>query len=186
MNLESVISESSDVLDTVQEWYQELYTKKFEKYFRNQTDLYKRLQSESRSITDSELETILIDIPLDLFSVAETLNTLKLYMEVLKLSIKPKIKEISQNSTESTQTKRDQYAEMQVIGDRILIKVYESVINQVENQITFSKELIMSAKKLWDARRRTEDVNPISTANPISENIPEYEINNLKSNFYVK
>ena len=185
MNLESILSENSEVLDTVNSWYQELYTVKFKKYFKNQIDLYKRMQSDSRSITDSELEIILIDIPLDLFSVAETLNTLKLHSEVLKLSIKPKIKELSQNSKESTQSKRDQDAEMQVIGDRILIKVYESVIHQVESQITFSKELIMSAKKLWDARRRTEESNPVSSIQ-LSEDIPEYDIDNVKSNTYIK
>ena len=139
MNLDSILHDNVETLETVNSWYQKLYRDKFQKYFENQKELYKRMQSKSRSITDTELETILIDIPLDLFSVAEMLNTLKLQTEVLKLSIKPKIKELSQNSKESTQTKRDQDAEMQVIGDRILIKVYESVINQVESQITFSK-----------------------------------------------
>lgn len=185
MNLDSILHDNVETLETVNSWYQKLYRDKFQKYFENQKELYKRMQSKSRSITDTELETILIDIPLDLFSVAEMLNTLKLQTEVLKLSIKPKIKELSQNSKGSTQTKRDQDAEMQVIGDRILIKVYESVINQVESQITFSKELIMSAKKLWDARRRTEESNPVSPVPP-SEDIPEYEIDNAKSNIYIK
>lgn len=185
MNLDSILHDNVETLETVNSWYQKLYRDKFQKYFENQKELYKRMQSKSRSITDTELETILIDIPLDLFSVAEMLNTLKLQTEVLKLSIKPKIKELSQNSKESTQTKRDQDAEMQVIGDRILIKVYESVINQVESEITFSKELIMSAKKLWDARRRTEESNPVSPVPP-SEDIPEYEIDNAKSNIYIK
>lgn len=67
-------------------------------------------------------------------------------------------------------------------GDRFLVSAYDSLYERVSRQITFSKELIMSCKKIWDARRNS-DQNPMPS---VSEtDLPEYQAPN-KPSTYIK
>ena len=186
-----VSAETSDLLDSVVSWCNNLYDEKFSKYFSYQKELYGRLEDTFRPISDSELEHILSQLPLDLFAVSESLNDLRLSAAVLKLSIKRKLKTVSKSSIESTQIKRDEDAELSVIDDKILLEAFNATILRVENQISFSRELIMSAKKIWDGRRKTDTVNPVSeqsydssgtTGSPPA--IPTYQITCTKE--YIK
>ena len=48
--------------------------------------------------------------------------------------------------------------------------IYTAVVTRVEIDIAFSKELIMGARKVWDARRRSEDA-PVGEIPP---ELPDY------------
>ncbi len=176
---EEVVLENQPVLDSVAAWAAELYNSTFSKYFEDIRLLSNRLSQKSRPITDEELELILSSLPLNLFEVSEKLSSLRLSIEVLKLRIKEKSKEISLHSTKGTESKRQEDGDMQVIGDRVLVEAYKSVADRVENEISFCRELIMSAKKIWDARRRTEDANPVSPKDSYNQSsIPDYNVLN--------
>lgn len=176
MNLNEVLSNHSEDIEAVQKWCDEIYQNKFAVYFQEVENLYKRFKDNRRAITDEELEYILTLVPLDLFSVAEALNQFRLSSEVIKMKIKQMEKEAAKASEETSLTRKQEDAYIKTLPDRILQESYSTVIQRVENQISFSRELIMSAKKLWDSRRRGEESNPVSEVNPaMPEEIPDYD-----------
>ena len=63
---------------------------------------------------------------------------------------------VAEAKAEEAESKMEEYT--------ILSNALETLITRVDSEISFSRELIMSAKKIFDARRNTEQVNPI---NPI-------------------
>ena len=66
-------------------------------------------------------------------------------------------------------------------------KIYNSVNERVRRQISFSRELIMSSKKLWDARRATEDANPIGGVVKEETELPNYSYDSdARKNVYIK
>lgn len=162
IDLNSAQRSMEEDIQSVDNWCEELYQKYFAEYFSRQRTLYTRLESKSHPITDSELEDILTSTPLDLFTVSEKLSSMKTSHEVIKLRNKQKMAELKKNSSASTITQKTEDAEIQMIEDKILDTAYASVISRVENEISFSKELIMGAKKIWDRRSQTENANPVS------------------------
>ena len=58
--------------------------------------------------------------------------------------------------------------------DKILILAYDNLITRVEKEMSYSRELIMSAKKIYDARRNTEQSNPVSEVNSKQNDLPDY------------
>ena len=162
----------NDVKD-VNEWAESEYNKYFAQYFKGEVDLYNRMKSKKDPITDQELEWILTDLPLELFSVTEQLSKLRITEEVIKLSIKKREREYVHSYSEGSETKRKVEAAALTADDRLLVTVYDEIAERVTRQMTFSKELIMSAKKIWDARRAdgilVTDVN--TTKEP---ELPEY------------
>ena len=54
--------------------------------------------------------------------------------------------------------------------DEIAVMVYSSLIDRIEGELSFSRELIMGSKKLWDARR-SNATNPVA---PVVPELPEY------------
>lgn len=180
-----VIENNKETLDTVQVWCSELYNSKFSNFFEYPRKLSERLNSNVRSITDQELEEILSSLPLKLFDASETLSQCKLNVEVLKLKVKDKSREVAKSSSEKTDSKRNEEGEIAVLGDKLLIACYSSVVDRVERELTYCRELIMSAKKIWDARRRTEDINPVTPQDySKSQSIPDYNVSDSK--VYVK
>ena len=136
----------SDILP-IQIYCDEIYkSNKFEECFCNVNALVGKMESKMDPISDTDLEWILIELPMKLFVASESLNKLRLSLEVLKL----KIKELKSNDEQSNETEY-----------QVLKVVHENIISKVENQITMSKELIMGAKKVWDSRRSAEKSNPI-------------------------
>ena len=77
-------------------------------------------------------------------------------MLIIKLTIKQRKKNETQEAID------EEYKLMNI--------VYNCVIDKVEHQLSFSKELIMGAKKVWDARKRTEQ--PVI---PEVNNLPDYQ-----------
>lgn len=135
----------------------EIYNKYFSSYFSKVDEMYKRFQDKSVSITDTELEWIMTALPLELMSASGALAQFKQHNEIIKLTIK-------QRKADSKQEDIDEEYKLMNI-------VYNCVISKVENKLSFSKELIMGAKKVWDARKHTEQVNPIKDVN----SMPDYQ-----------
>ena len=179
MNTDVYQEEISNMLD----WIQHEYDVRFADYFRDVRKLFKRMQSEARPITDDELSQILINLPMTLFDVSEKLNEIKVAHEIVKLKVKQQKAEYINNSDAKTATAKEAEAELAVMDSRIMQAVYHTIINRVENELSFAKELIMGAKKIWDGRRKTEQINPISVNSaPYSDNITTESIDMMHGN----
>lgn len=157
---------SADVV----EWCNMIYDSCFAEFFDSERQLYDLLKNTARPISDAELENILTTLPLQLFSASEALSQLKIKSELVKFEIKDKLYNTEHSSTASSATGRKEEAAYSVIADQVLQAAYISVIDRVEKEISYSKELIMTAKKIWDARRNTEQASPI---NPV---LPDYQV----------
>ena len=181
-NLDKVISEYSDDMHTVQNFCDSIYRDNFEDNFKEVRSLYKRMKSNVHPITDAELEYILTTFPMELFSVAERLNRLRLNCEVVKLKNKETVEKLRSDAISfaseqnMNKTQANEYVSRviskEMVEYEILHSAYTSVITRVENEQTFSKELIMGAKKVWDSRRNSELSNPVGMVVP--ENLPTY------------
>lgn len=173
MDLNMICDEYQEDFNSITEWCDKIYEKRFSAYFTDQRELSNRLKSKTKPISDDELEFILMEVPLNMFDVSEALNNFQMEYEVLKLEVKGKETKLAKDSTESTETKRKEFAAEQVIGDKILILAYNNILARVEKEISYSRELIMAAKKLYDRRTQTECANPISEH--VSLSLPEYQ-----------
>lgn len=167
-------------INDVTQWCNDFYDKQFAKYFTKSRELYKRLNSNTRPISDSELNYILIDLPITLFDVSEVLSQTRVSLEVIKLRAKEQATELMKGIDAKTLTEKKDSVAVQMVDANLLIMSYESVISRVESEIKFSQELIMGAKKVWDSRRKTETANPIGLVDPIStkqniNNLPDYK-----------
>lgn len=181
IKLAEINEELSEDILAVSDWADEIYSDKFSKYFKDQRELYVRLESKERLITDSELEQILTTLPLELFSVSEVLSQFKISQEVVKLRVKQIEADKVSESDEKSVTKKKEDAAMQTLEHKLLITVYSAVISRVESEISFSRELIMSAKKIWDARKSTESSNPVGPVVTDGDELPEYSYKSKSS-----
>lgn len=147
-------------------WCDDKYTQVFSEHFKRQRDLYKRLESKTHPITDEELEDILTTLPLEMFTVAEKLSKLKTAQEVIKVRNKRDLAEKKESSTLKTQTARDEDAKLQMLEQQLMDTLYTAVIERVDKEMSFTRELIMGAKKVWDRRSQAEGASPIAPINP--------------------
>lgn len=153
----------------VEDWAENEYQSYFAAHFVKEKEMYSKLKSASCPITDEELEWIITSLPLELFSAADRLTKLKLRQEVIKLHIK----ELATNRDLDETEKKNASNE-----DRFLINAYGTIIERVEREMSFSRELIMGAKKVWDARR-ANDPHPSIATGP-DYNLPEYQLTYIK------
>lgn len=165
------MSDISKALESLKEDFEsadnlvdEIYHKYFHAYFKKEQVMYGKFRATDDPITDKELEWIITSLPLDLFSASNALAQFKQHLEIVKL----KIKQRKNTDTENLDGLDEEYKLMNII--------YTSVITRVELEISFSKELIMGAKKVWDARRSSE-VAPIGEVVKKVE-LPEYKLDN--------
>ena len=165
VNLDILEAEFLDASGDVASWCENQYDKIFSQYFDNVSDLYLRLTKTKTKITDEELEWVLTFLPLQLIAVSEDLSLYKLNNNNLKIYIKKLELESAHNSTAKTVTESKDIAYLDSASYRMLSNAYASVITRVENQINFSRELIMSAKKIWDSRKSTMEASPINSVN---------------------
>lgn len=142
----------------------EIYDKYFASYFKKEIALHTRFRDADVPITDKELEWLITSLPLELFSVSNALAQFKQHNEIVKLKIKQRK---SRSKDEVDDGLDEEYKLMSII--------YASVITRVEQEISFSKELIMGAKKIWDARRSGERA-------PIGEKLPEPDLPDYRVN----
>lgn len=183
-----MISETFDLYSNytseIIEWIDEQYSLQFSEYFDIQHTLYQRFSDGSRPITDSELEQILVDIPLKLFSASERLASIQASIEAIKLKIKRDEHTIADKHGDLSDTKRKELASISTTDDKIVLSAYNSLVSRIEREMSYSRELVMGAKKIWDARRRTESSNPIKETDTSSyDSLPDYV---PKSQTYIK
>jgi len=146
--------------DAADKLVEEIYNKYFASYFIREEVMHQRFQDVDVPINDTELSWIITALPLELFSVANALAQFRQHLEIVKLKMKQR------KAEKITDTNLDTEFKLMTI-------IYTSVISRVEQQISFSKELIMGAKKVWDARRSSE-ITPIGEVN--LPDLPEYDI----------
>jgi hypothetical protein len=175
LDISSIQSSAEQDLQAVEGLVNSLYEHNFSEYFKGSREIFSRLDSNSHPITDEELNWILIDLPVKLFDVSEKLSQFKMKHETLKLILKKKESDITSELKDNGAKAGDIKIEVAnaTIEDKLLINAYASVIGRVESEVAFSKELIMSGKKIWTARRETDASNPVSE---IPEELPDYKI----------
>lgn len=135
------LSSAENYMDSV---YNELFSGSFSRIF----EMKRIFENDGVPISDANLEVILTDVPLILFDIAEALNKLKLRYEIIRLKVKQ-----NKNKYES---KEDEFE------DNLMVVIYKSLIDRVSSEISYSRELVMSAKKIWDRRRETENIHNVS------------------------
>ena len=161
-DISRAIASLQEDFDSADALVEEIYQKYFARYFAGESELYAKFQDSEIVINDKELEWILITLPLNLKSVSSALAQFKQHNEIVKL----KIKQRKSKDNDSEPGLDEEYKLMSII--------YAAVITRVEAEISFSKELIMGAKKVWDARRSSE-IAPVREIVPDQE-LPEYRI----------
>ena len=162
IDLEQIDNSMQDDINSVSRWVTKIYDEQFGPQFQGVRELFQRLQSTEHPITDEEINWVLTSLPLQLFTVSEALAQLRTRSDVIKMKNKQMKAELIRESLETTMTKKTEEADEALLGNRLLANVYDNVIARVESEISFSRELIMSCKKLFDARRSTENVDPVS------------------------
>lgn len=164
----------------MEEWIAANYNKHFAPYFANQIQLSQSLKSNE--VSNEELEQLLVCIPLDLFQVSEVLNEFKLRIESIKLEIRNKQIEHMQKSISKTEEQKRQEARASTYEDTLLLSAYESLVSRVEREMSYSRELIMSAKKIWDGRKEGFTGSmPVAEDNYEPHNLPKYTPNTKKN-----
>ena len=162
MNIDNILTRYNEDIDSMLSWCDKTYESIFDPHFQRYTDLANRLNDAARPLSDSELEWILTDLPMDLFDVSEKISQLHASQQVVKLRAK-------YDSTQSSDAREE-------LEGKIVIAAYDYLLLRVEKQVSYLRELIMGAKKVWDSRRRTESANPV-TETPKEEQLdglPDY------------
>lgn len=182
MNKDQVCKGIPDSLNRFSEFDEILeqeYLDMFYENFKGLHDLYSRFKSKVTPITDEELSYIMTTLPLQLFDVSENLNYLKLRCEILKIDMKTKSADVRLNSSydaDSGLTKGEYHEYLNNViastteEDQIVLALYRTLIERVESERMYAKELIMGAKKIWDSRRSAEESAPVQPTD-----LPEYD-----------
>ena len=165
IDISHAVDELKDDFSSADTLVDEIYNKCFARYFNRTKELEAAFQNKTTPITDAQLEDIIVGLPLDLIQVSTSLAQFKQHQEIVKLTIKQRKKDKSDKLPWDADLDTE-YALMSI--------VYSAVILRVEGEISFSKELIMGAKKVWDARKRTETIVPIKEQ-PVE--LPNYDVN---------
>ena len=168
MELKEVELAMSEDITDAHDWVSSKYTELFAEYFAEVRGLSARMKSKTQPISDQELESVLTNLPLD------KLSDIKLNYEVIKLHNKKEHTEAVKQSKASTVSQRNAEADVATIGNRALELVYETLIERVEKEVSYTRELIMAAKKIWDGRRKAEQSVPIGPVSVQSQPESEY------------
>lgn len=174
MTIQGIIDNfyQEDILG-VTSWCEDKFNKLFASSFQKVDELYRAMESKSQPITTEQLEWALTEFPLDLYVVAENVSQLKLEAEVIKLKNKQLKKDLTDNYRDVAKgSELTEHVNYKMIENEIVLAAYNSLIARVESKLAYSREFIMGAKKIWDARVKTTTVNPISEVN--AEDLPEY------------
>lgn len=176
IDLSAIQASVSGDLDAVSGIVESMYNTNFAPYFKESRDVFNRLNSKVNPISDDELSYILIDLPVKLIDISEQVGAFRIKCETLKLLAKRKESELSSELKESGMKSADikETVTLNLMEDKLLISAYSTVISRVESEIAFCKELIMGAKKIWDARRKSESANPVSEVES-KDDLPDYQ-----------
>lgn len=159
--------------------HDEMYEAIFADYFKEARSMFNRIRSSTRPVTDEELAWVLETLPMQLFDVSECRAKLQLSLECSKLKLSSDFQQfclsLPENEAKFPQSKLREVFDVKNMDDSITLKVYESLITRIDKEVQYCRELIMSSKKIWDARRKTEISNPVSEGDYESE-LPEYTV----------
>lgn len=174
-SIDDVSREYRSAIESVEEWCNNLYEERFEHHFSGFRDVFRKLRNSGSKITDAELEDLLITLPITLFDASESLSVLRIATETVKIGTKRKSDNAANLGRKAglSSTAAKEFAASEVLDDKLLITAYESVISRVESEISFCREMIMSAKKIWDARRKTDIANPVTEVSELPEFVPD-------------
>ena len=183
--IQSIAAMYAGDIKSVKDWCNKFYDRYFAEHFAGFRDAFNRLKKAGNKITDDELETLLITLPIRLFDASEVLSGTKIALSTVRIGMKQKENDLIAEGKESGKSAAaaKESAASAILDDQILVAAYDIIISRVESEISFCREIIMSAKKIWDARRRTENANPVS---PV-ESLPEYNPDDKrKGNSYIR
>lgn len=166
--------------DKIIEYIDKTYNNIFGELFSKMEEVGKNL-SDQKQISDSELEYILVSLPLDLMQISEKLNDIRMILETLKLKHSD-LKQDALNKYNDWYEGKAKHAgcsasafvnsNSDVRNSELYQKILSNIITRVENRLSYSRELIMGAKKIWDARRATEQLMPVGELD--IDKLPEY------------
>lgn len=196
-SLSDVIEEYSPDFSEANDLVLQIYTKNFSHFFDIVDKFYYSMQKEKNKLSDEELEEILIDLPLNLFEVSDKVTGLRIQLEVTKL----KNREVRENIRTAIDSS-DAFSDMSktdrkeavaratassMVPYELLADVYEVLLDLISNKVSFAKELIMSAKKVWTSRRETEDSMPVAEPDTSDDgpDLSAYDFNKKKPQQYV-
>ena len=77
MDFKTILSNVDTHTKEVTEWCDSIYNEKFASLFSGVRELFTRMQSETKPITDDELVWTLSELPLQLFSISESVQQLR-------------------------------------------------------------------------------------------------------------
>ena len=138
-----------DVLKEIDSVIQSLYAETFGELFEKVSNLYTRFKSHTQPISDEELEQILTELPLNLFTVAERLSSMKLRLAVTKLENKRTRRDLLRQYNQS-----EQWADLSAGARR------DAISAQVEDD-TFDNDIVVMvydaviSKRLWNVHSNT-------------------------------
>lgn len=158
--MNTIMCEIIEEMEEVNEIADSIYHKLVGDYFDTVIKLSERFRSNTLPITDTELEEVLTLLPLKLFQVSEALSKAKLTHEGVKLKTKECEKE-------------------KELDYKLTAAVYSSVIARIEKELSYSREFVMSSKKIWDSRRDAE-ISPIHSDVGDRPELPDYDSSKLK------
>ena len=170
-------------------WVVETYDREFSEYFKEVDRLYTKFNSGYEKITDEDLEEVMSTIPLKLFEVTERLAKYRAFAEFIKYKIKEKRNQAFKDSDQKTQALKKEDADSAVAEDEFFLKLHNIMIEMVESKMSYSRELIMSAKKIYTARKQTELNSKFIESKVTQQNdtLPEYEgFGTTEVNAYIK
>lgn len=171
---------SADI-SAIQNWVQEMFSSIFGESFNEIQALYAQLKNADHPIGDAELERLLTILPLDLVEASEKLNGLRLTFETVKLKNKDMERDLTHKYSDYediTATVRKSIVDSEMSEYKLYAIAYSALISRAEGHISFCKEMIMAAKKIFDSRRAAEAAIPISPGVPLADNphpdLPSY------------
>ena len=172
MNITKLIDDTMKGVDELDAWCDKIYQDNFGDHFKEVRKLRAQMDMAERfPIPDADLEMILIDLPLELISALESVHRLRTHQELMKFNAKYRVREESPPT--ASKADRDEIT----AGMLAVAKAYENIIERADREIAYCRELIMGAKKIWDARRNAENANPVSETTKKSKKdkpLPEY------------
>lgn len=172
-NFKKVADEYNDNIDAASSYYHSMYDN-----FRPMVDRirsYSSIASDTfKPIDDESLEELLTSVPLILIDISEALADMQVRMNTVKLSLKDKKFRSKQDLVQSgeAKTSASELVAGEFYADELLVNIYQTVIDTVEHDLSYGRELVMGAKKIWDRRRDAENAVPIKESEPPS--LPEY------------
>ena len=184
IDLSYIVDGLQQDVNEIIDWSDDLYASNFGMYFQDQKKYYDLLTSNKRPATDQELEDMLTTIPLQLFSAFEARSKFKITETIIRFKMKDKEIESISHSSYTSDSKKKEEAANNTIEYKFVLDIYGAILERVDREISYSRELIMACKKIWDSRRSTDASNPVSEVVPPEIDLPNYSP--YKPNTYIK